>query len=318
MLKQNPILFSTDMVEALLAGRKTQTRRIISASQSGLCTISKRRLDFQRMYENNPFGVKVSELENPDLCWRVAPKIIPQELLWVRETWRYSDFLGPDDENNGCIYLASENGREWAANDESWTWKPSIHMPKKHARIWLQCTEVRAERLQDITEEDCISEGIFFTDYGRLCGHDRGDTNAKGWQPVGDCPEPLESHRQAEGWSWRKTQNRLECSRSAKHAFACLIDLVNGEGTWESNPFVWVYSFRVVSTTGVLGLALTQVLDVMEFTEQQIQADDKARKRMLTAAQIVSSAMKICEEIKPQSLNPCEQLPNLEKTSNEA
>ena len=89
------------------------------------------------------------------------------DILWVRETWQRTDFLHVSDENYGYVYKASENGREWEANDESWKWRPSIFMPKEACRIWLEVTDVRAERLQDISRGDAMQEGCPFANMAK-------------------------------------------------------------------------------------------------------------------------------------------------------
>jgi hypothetical protein len=139
---ERPILFSTDMVEALLSGRKTMTRRVVKPQIDGYCN------------------------------WH-SPKLIPcpfgnvGDILWVRENFRYSQPYGSEslhyqymDGTNGepvltCnLYLITNYDRT----------RPSIHMPKVAARIWLQITDIRVERLQDISESDAGNEGVAFSE----------------------------------------------------------------------------------------------------------------------------------------------------------
>ncbi|NJL76031.1 MAG: hypothetical protein HC892_14455 [Saprospiraceae bacterium] len=84
------------------------------------------------------------------------------DILYVRETWQHTKCLNinPEDENYGYVYKASENGLLFSENYENWNWKPSLFMPKEAARIFLKVTDVRKERLQNISEEDAICEGI--------------------------------------------------------------------------------------------------------------------------------------------------------------
>lgn len=83
---------------------------------------------------------------------------IDGDTLWVRETWQYlPDSVALD--GGGFVYKASENGDAWATT-ESWTWRPSIFMPKEAARIFLRVTDVRVERLQEISGADITREGI--------------------------------------------------------------------------------------------------------------------------------------------------------------
>jgi hypothetical protein len=106
----------------------------------------------------------------------------------------------------------------------------------------LEIADIRVERLQDISEEDAKAEGMFFTDYGRSCGHFAG----QGWVDYDPkrCPAPLAYHAQRSGWMWDKTSSHEECLAAAKWAFANLWCHVNGENAWVENPWVWVVTFR--------------------------------------------------------------------------
>lgn len=141
-----PILFNTDMVKAILEGRKTVTRRVVKPQ---------------------PEGQPV--LMGKDSCWpgyfaiRGTAKVIPPpyqrtDNLWVRETWgEASDLLGGTP---GVVYRADYTGAELLGLQEKhYRWHPSIHMPREAARIFLMVTDVRAERLQEITPEQIDAEG---------------------------------------------------------------------------------------------------------------------------------------------------------------
>lgn len=131
-----PILFNTEMVRAILDGRKTCTRRVIELPENmdgvpvGKSGDSSNPLGF--MY---PGGIK-------------RPPYQPGDILYVRETWKKAP--------NGYYYY-----EDWQRNDiaDITKWKPSIHMPKEAARIWLKVTNVRVERLQEITEDEAKAEG---------------------------------------------------------------------------------------------------------------------------------------------------------------
>jgi hypothetical protein len=192
-----PMLFSTDMVEAILEGRKTMTRRI-------------------RRVITNPTDYQVGDV------------------LWVRETWQETTWLHPSNNEYGYIYKASENGKEWAANDESWKWKPSLFMPKKACRLFLEVTEVREERLQDITRQDCIDEGI-----GYLISN---------WE-----------RRSGIGGSWydyeRKTFLGLPSGKiSPSMSFMSLWRSINGPNSWDENPWVVVISFKRIEKPEGFGI----------------------------------------------------------------
>lgn len=140
-IKESPIPFKSNMVEAIISGRKTCTRRLVKGMA----------LEWLSMFTPE----YVARKDNGFCRYGYAG-----DLLWVKETYQETTFLHPSDENYGYVYKASENGREWAANDESWKWKPSMFMPKKAARIWLEVESVHIERLMDISQEDAIKEGI--------------------------------------------------------------------------------------------------------------------------------------------------------------
>ena len=152
-MKERPILFSGPMVRAILEGRKTQTRRVLKLQD----------YDGGDCYETKD-GILRDILS---LC----PYGIPGDRLWVRETWRRHKENLPD----GIMYRANNmlsffTGDEpEAAHDCKRTdfWRPSIFMPRWASRITLEITGVRVERLQEITEEDAISEGVLSSDYDK-------------------------------------------------------------------------------------------------------------------------------------------------------
>jgi hypothetical protein len=137
-IKDHPILFSTPMVQAILEGRKTQTRRVVKQSSGW-----------------DPIW-KVSHEGNGSYCMRTGtqysipffkcPYGQPGDVIWVRETWRKMQC--------GYDYKADFPDRI------NFKWKPSIHMPKDACRLFLRIKNVRVERLKEISEQDAISEGI--------------------------------------------------------------------------------------------------------------------------------------------------------------
>lgn len=191
---ERPILFSTDMVQALLAGRKTQTRRMV------------------KMYSNDEHPLR----QNPN--WLLDNKTCPYgqkgDLLWVRENFCFADSFEDGKEVRTYSYKASPLTKLKVK------WKPSIHMPKDAARIWLKVTNVRVERLQQISPLDAISEGIQYL-----------GTGYKG-------PE------------WRCYSNNEYSCLAPQTSFMSLWNSINGENSWAANPWVWVVEFEVISTTG--------------------------------------------------------------------
>lgn len=162
-----PILFNTEMVQRILTGAKTTTRRPIKPTSKDAD-----RITALFNYKNEITGVANSKDGAP--ISDIKPPYQKFDTLYVRETWRpYKD---------GYLYKASCN------DDWDGLWKPSIHMPKEAARIWLKVTNIRIERVEDITEEQAHAEGFY-----------------RGWQHP-DLPNstPSETARQAFMWVWHK------------------------------------------------------------------------------------------------------------------
>jgi hypothetical protein len=142
-----PIIFSTDMVRAILEGRKTQTRRILRPRPVKY-PIQPVLLDIQPD-EGARFSYGPDRDGNPIIGLKVKPHYNKGDSLWVRETWR----VHSSDEGT-CCYEYKADGKTKG------TWRPSIHMPRSAARIYLKVSNVRAERLQNITIDDAIAEGV--------------------------------------------------------------------------------------------------------------------------------------------------------------
>lgn len=141
-----PILFNTEMVRAILAGRKSCTRRICKdANEYTVPDMDFYNAD-RRTYAVHNF-VDKEHTEQLSTAERTCP-ICTGDILYVRETWKEAP--------KGYYYY-----EDWQRNDIAYItkWKPSIHMPKEAARIWLKVTDVRVERLQDVTEDGAKAEG---------------------------------------------------------------------------------------------------------------------------------------------------------------
>jgi|SRR5690625_1129481 len=221
-MSEKPILFSTEMVQAILDDRKTVTRRVIKPQPDEVAreSIPDWSGDLHQVKAEDPDGNRLFGFcTSPDLAEgdyygvMKSPYGQPGDLLYVRETWQVTDFLHPSDENYGYIYKASENGRDWEENADSWRWEPSIFMPKAASRIWLTVTDVRVERVQDISDEDIIAEGF------------QHFTNA--------------DYRNFDGTTYISWWKELWDSINAKRGYG-----------WDTNPWVWVVEFEVLSTTG--------------------------------------------------------------------
>lgn len=161
-----PILFNTEMVRAILDGKKSCTRRLVKPQPQGYFEVNE-----------NPVYIY-------DTDWnqgKITPPYQPGDILYVRETWeRFECWNCEGDERENCpkepqksVFDKTCGCYMYRATDEIYgdaRWHPSIHMPKEAARIWLKVTDVRLERLQEIPGEDLIKEGIdlFQSNYVRV------------------------------------------------------------------------------------------------------------------------------------------------------
>ena len=206
-----PIIFSTPMVQAILAGRKTQTRRVIKLKSGGL----------------ECWGQKggVYEFAGDGFYSEIAkPPYKPGDILWVRETWRETGAVSApyaykaDEE---MLTLIGEDGRRIQL---AYKWRPSIHMPRTAARIFLRVTDVRVERVQDIGEADAIAEGIYKADQRGYFWCDPKTTRS---------PNITRAHKpkQAFMWLWMRINDRRD----------------DGKCAWLHNPWVWVYTFERIT-----------------------------------------------------------------------
>jgi hypothetical protein len=146
-----PILFNTDMVQAILAGQKTQTRRVIKPQPT------------------NPRWNNIGWLGWDDgHGYRMKPPCEDGDILWVRETWSTTDKCGlyPNWPIDGIHYMYKADDPDCSAAKKS-RWYPSIHMPKQAARIFLRVKEVRVDWLQAMDEEAAIAEGFADSSAGK-------------------------------------------------------------------------------------------------------------------------------------------------------
>lgn len=155
-----PILFNTEMVRAILDGRKTCTRRICKdANEYTVPDMDFYNAD-RRTYAVHNFADK-EQMEQLSTAERTCP-ICPGNILYVRETWCDDRSFTHDDTPGQYFYRADglypRKGDNVILNAK---WHPSIHMPKEAARIWLKVTNVRVERLHDMTDDDAEAEGCF-------------------------------------------------------------------------------------------------------------------------------------------------------------
>lgn len=185
------------MVRAILEGRKTQTRRVVKMRGYEIDEKEGRAWPYRMNWAHgDPDGSE----------WMPCPYGKPGDRLWVRETWAKTL-------DQRFLYRADTSGWEKADLTATGNWKPSIHMPRAASRITLEITDVRVERLQDITWEDAIAEGIY-------------DAAANGY------------------W-WDYLTNTF-CAASPIESYKTLWNSINGEGAWAQNPFVWVIQFKLI------------------------------------------------------------------------
>ncbi len=200
------------MVRAILEGRKTMTRRVVKFKPIGY-------LGWVRNVFTHLF-----KLADAPLKEMKCPYGVPGDRLWVRETWGVGSRPHPTEGwVDGFEYRADEayvdeiEGLPIYPCDDfdfsgysSGRWKPSIFMPRAASRILLEVTDIRVERLQEITEADAIAEGVEL------------DVDAGYWK----------------GYIFPGVYD------SAKKSFASLWQSINGLGSWDQNPWVWIVSFK--------------------------------------------------------------------------
>jgi hypothetical protein len=226
-MTERPILFSAEMVRAILDGRKTQTRRVapirelnILQHPGDMITWSVSFLKAVKGVLSSHSGGKFSDLQARSIiASQFNPYGKPGDLLWVRETWgavwpadepvplRQCEIEYRADLPPGC----TDRPGEWPADEgngpEVPKWRPSIHMPRWASRITLRITDIRVERLQDITEDDARAEGC----------------DSAAWED--EAGNGINSYRES---------------------FAFLWGQIKGPGAWDENPWVWVVVFERV------------------------------------------------------------------------
>ena len=206
-MKESPIIFSAPMVQAILAGTKTQTRRVVKRYSA----------DCIGWFDDGD-GLWAQRFIDPSSgspylkSWRDrCPYGRPGDRLWVREAFIHepADYCWEASVSIPCrpaftVYRADHEGDTRGAG-----WKPSIHMPRWASRITLEITDVRVERLQDISEADAVAEGC---------------------KPI--RPELVQDGLIVRPWC------------SAVEEFRLVWEQIHGGGSWEKNPWVWVIEFK--------------------------------------------------------------------------
>lgn len=228
------------MVRAILEGRKTQTRRAVKSigNDGGFVLLNHgngwwpyRSDDGESSFHTVKRGGKLYLDETSHAC----PYGMPGDRLWVREFFRFLDsFDGDSPATVGQRALAADYPKPWAptqyeADGHRDNWmnvgatpgsvtagklRPGIHMPRWASRILLEVTNIRVERLQDISKTDAVAEGLYQDQAGRWTTWSATETHREHLNPI-------EAYRE-------------------------LWESINGYGSWEANPWVWVVDFKRV------------------------------------------------------------------------
>lgn len=236
-MKDHPIPFNGEMMRALLDGRKTQTRRIVKAKPSDECPKDMwphalKDIIEWREQKGRWFGL----MGWRSLAYADCPYGEPGDRLWVREAIRLVPGQGPDDGTGRVLSAYEADGSLTVA--DAWPWKrsylPPMFCPRGLSRMLLEVTSVRIERVQEISEEDAIAEGI----------------------------EPPSSERDEHDWSICPqcggtglydaigpnlgVMPDTDCTKCDTHAkrYRYLWESINGPESWDVNPLVWVIEFK--------------------------------------------------------------------------
>lgn len=240
-MKERPILFSAPMVRALLAGTKTQTRRAVSRGNSvldwdgnSLAKWGGLDLSIATAFSAQTKGAAVGSpagvvslhalasglpgyRPGEHTSHRIYPRWRPGDRLWVKETFCPEYF---DDSTVG--YRADWIGTDLAKEPK---WRPSIFMPRWASRITLEITDVRVQRLRDISEADAIAEGVEATSPPDLLRY-------RDYLPEKEAIRPWAARR---GWTY------------ARNSFLSLWESINGTASLAADPWVWALTFKRVT-----------------------------------------------------------------------
>ncbi len=249
-IRERPIIMGTDSVRAILEGRKTMTRRVVN----------KRALE---RFKFSPSGELLGSFNESHPEWEIYPTVddAPYRVgdrLWVRETWSTLTYhegdvpihIVKDNKNieHDVVYYAECPDFSWMDGDGfqeyrkdgtvASHWKSPLFMPRWASRITLEITDIRVERLQDITEDDAIAEGIISDDeYAYRAGEENlfPCPRCKGYGVHG-----------AFGNDYSITEIDCTHCNTPKKRYRIIWDSLNAKRgyPWESNPWVWVISFK--------------------------------------------------------------------------
>lgn len=203
-------IFNAQEVQSIIAGTKTQFREVINPQPTFI--------------RPSPFCISFFE-DTHGWClkcrYKVGQKIFSKEKFF--EDLAYRKFAGFEAKDG----LLEINAR---------------YMKQEHARLFPLIKDIRVERLQDISKEDAIKEGMFFSDYGKKCYHE-------GYQDIKKCPSTVGHQNQEDGWNWKENKSPSECWGSAYWAFANYWNATHKkpQEKFEGNPWVWVVEFENIN-----------------------------------------------------------------------
>lgn len=209
-MKERPILMSGPMVRALLDGRKTQTRRMVKPQPelSDRVGFVYKGMAYGLGGSFDPKGLRNLNCRNPYGQ--------PGDRLWVRETWQVYSIWNGSTNGNGIKFRADGVKNEILLPmpiyqpDPEHKWRPSIFMPRWASRITLEIVSVRVERLQEISEADAKAEGVSWDQH----------------------------------WEMFAVEEQFGNSHDPRISYSYLWEFINGEGSWDANPWVWVVEFK--------------------------------------------------------------------------
>jgi len=196
------IMFTEAMFNAVIEGRKTQTRRLIKTKFS-LCDVICPKI-----------WISCIGSMNKDCRHKIKPRLKVGEKVYIKEPYGSLDGTPP------FIYKYDGFAEN---NDIIHKWENKMFMPEKYARYFIEITDVRAERLQDISDEDCLKEGIETL-----------------------CMSSMQLIQQGQLYRNYLSKEIFQDGLKPKKSYETLIDSINGKGTWDSNPYVFCYSFILI------------------------------------------------------------------------
>lgn len=216
-MTERPILFTPGNVRAILDGTKTQTRRIVKPEPWEVMPVKSGGPPWP-----HSFRLRAGSTTNGDPVKMLCPFGTAEDRLWVREGLeRSKNLIGVSYRRDGKPVGPMPTGGWYR-----WEWRRDtlspIHMPKWACRLWLEIVEVRVERLQEISEEDAIAEGV---------------------QPISGHPYSWKSYRFG-----KAVASDVHCEQTARDSYRTLWESINGAGSWGTNPWVWAITFKRVKS----------------------------------------------------------------------